>query len=77
MNAAKVETSPRLSRMLSVLKAHPEGLTTMELQSWTNSCAVATDISEIRRSNYIIERQFMGVRNGRKVNRYRYKGRAS
>ncbi len=76
MNAAKVESSPRLTHMLNVLKAHPEGLTTLQLQGWTNSCAVATDISEIRRSNYIIEREFLGVRNGRKVNRYRYGGRA-
>lgn len=76
MNYAS-DTTPRLQKMLRVLKAHPEGLTTFELQAWTNSCAASTDISELRRSGHIIERKFMGVQNGRKIHRYRWSGRPS
>jgi predicted DNA-binding transcriptional regulator YafY len=78
MHAANPDKSERLSRMLRVLKAHPHGLTTAELQTWTKSCAVATDISELRQSGHTIRRQYMyQTEGGRHVNRYFYEGKSA
>jgi hypothetical protein len=76
MHAAK-DDSPRLAKLLRVLQAHKgPGITTFEIQQWTNSCAPATDISELRRNGYEIERVYQGKNeNGRQVNRYYLKGR--
>ena len=71
MHAANPEKSRRLARMLELLKAHPRGATTLELQRWSDSCAVSTDISELRQSGYVIDCICEGTnRNGRKVYRY-------
>jgi hypothetical protein len=75
MNAADADKSPRLQKMLQILKFHPSGLTTLELQSWTNSCAVHSDISELRQNGYRIERKREANRNGRQIHRYLYRGR--
>jgi hypothetical protein len=62
--------------MLELLKAHPRGATTLELQRWSDSCAVATDISELRQSGHIIPKPTCYVKNGRRIFTYVYKGRA-
>jgi len=69
------DKTPRLSRALSVLEAHPRGLTTAEIQSWTGSMAPATDISELRQSGHEIECRSEGMRNGRRIYRYIYRGK--
>jgi hypothetical protein len=77
MHAADPERSNRLARMLELLKAHPRGATTLDLARWSDSCAVGTDISELRQSGYFIDCICEGKnRNGRKVYRYTLKGRA-
>jgi len=76
MHAANPEKSRRLARMLELLKAHPRGATTLELQRWSDSCAVSTDISELRQNGYIIERRRLdNTPNGRQVHQYTLKGR--
>ena len=77
MNAANADKSPRLRRMLEVLKAHPEGMTTFELQSWTQSCAVHSDVAELRQNGYQIERSREKNRNGRQIHRYRLRRKAA
>jgi hypothetical protein len=69
------DTTPRLARLLRVLQAHPAGLTTAEIQSWTNSMAPATDCSELRRSGHLIQCTGEGMRNGRRIYRYVYCGK--
>lgn len=76
MHFANADKSPRLAKLLRYLKSHPYGATTIEIQWWTNSCAPATDISELRRNGFKIERVYEGKnQNGRQINRYFYKGR--
>jgi hypothetical protein len=74
MHFADATKSDRLKRMLAAL---PRGVgrTTFELQSATQSCAVHSDIAELRQNGYIIERQCEGRRNGRQINRYTLRGR--
>jgi hypothetical protein len=76
MHAANPETSSRLKRMLYYLRQYPAGATTLELQRWTDSCAVHTDIAELRAAGHVIERKCQGKnKNGRWINVYRYCGR--
>jgi hypothetical protein len=67
------DKTPRLSTVLRILRSHPTGLTTAELQSWTSSMAPATDISELRQSGHAIECKSEGMRNGRRIYRYIYR----
>ena len=76
LHAAHPDRSERLRRMLEALEDRP-GSTTMALQERTKSCAVATDISELRSRGYVIERIGDGTRNGRRINRYYIRGRLS
>jgi hypothetical protein len=70
------DDTPRLSRALRFLQAHRyTGVTTAEIQAWTGSMAPATDISELRRSGHLIECSSEGMKNGRRIYRYRYQGR--
>lgn len=78
MHYANPEKSKRLSRLLTLLRAtRRSGVTTSEIQSWTNSNAPATDISELRCSGHVIPpAEYERTTNaGRKVYRYRYAGR--
>lgn len=73
MHAAKLAKSPRLQRLLSILRAHPEGMTTMALVQWTGSCAVHSDVAELRAAPNLIPIacEYQGMRDGRRVFRYR------
>lgn len=73
MHAASM-TSERLRRMLDDLKAYP-GSTTFEIQSRTKSCAVHSDVAELRQNGYFIDRTCDGKKNGRQINRYWLRGR--
>jgi hypothetical protein len=74
---AAAEKSERLQKMLRVLKAHPNGVTTFEIQALTNSMSPATDISELRANGHFVKCVRMGkTTSGRQINRYTYEGRA-
>jgi hypothetical protein len=79
VNASKPETSRRLSRTLSYLKAAGAvGATSAELAGFTLSVAPGTDVSELRQNGYLIECRYEGQsQTGRKVYRYLYQGRAA
>jgi len=74
MHAADSTKSERLRRMLNDLRALP-GSTTFEIQNRTKSCAVHSDIAELRQNGYIIDRVCEGKRNGRQINRWYFRGR--
>jgi len=74
MHAADSSKSQRLRRMLDDLRAFA-GSTTFEIQQRTRSCAVHSDIAELRQNGYIIDRVCEGKRNGRQINRYYLRGR--
>jgi hypothetical protein len=77
LHAATVEKSARLTRTLEILRAHPRGVTTAELQLWSGSMAPATDVSELRQSGYLVSCVCEGKnQNGRRVYRYTLNGRA-
>jgi hypothetical protein len=78
MHAANVEHSSRLLRALFYIKsAGKNGCTTAELQSYSESMAPATDVSELRQSGYLIECRRDGTTHGgRKIYRYTYLGRS-
>lgn len=71
MHAATLERSPRLRRLRDVLAAHPDGLTTMALVQWTGSCAVHSDVAELRANGIGVACEYLGTREGRRVYRYR------
>lgn len=71
MHAARLSESPRLRRTLDVLRAHPDGLTTMALVQWTGSCAVHSDVAELRANGVNVACQYQGMRDGRRIYRYR------
>ena len=78
IHAAKIGNSRRLQRTLEILivKMKEGGPTTAEIQAYTGSMAPATDISELRRNGYAIDRVACGRNaNGRQVNRYLYRER--
>lgn len=69
-HAAKADRSPRLQKLLSILK---DGniYSTARLHSATGSMAVHTDIHELRCNGYKITRHYIGRVNNRSV--YGYK----
>ena len=72
MHAANADKSRRLCRTLAILRAHPDGLTTMELISWTGSVAPHSDAAELRANGYNVECRYHGTTpEGRRVYRYR------
>ena len=73
MHAGKLSNSPRLQRLLSILKAHPDGMTTMQLVQWTGSCAVHSDVAELRAEPNLIPVacEYQGKRDGRRIYLYR------
>ena len=71
MHAADLAKSPRLRRTLDVLRAHPAGLTTMALVQWTGSCAVHSDVAELRANGIPVTCEYQGLRDGRRIYLYR------
>lgn len=71
MHASK-PTSRRLQRLLRTLRKHGlRGATSRQLAQETGSMAVATDVSELRRSGYLVPCEYEGkTPEGRKVYRY-------
>jgi hypothetical protein len=70
------DNTPRLSKLLRLLQAHPDGLTTLQIQLWTGSMAPATDCSELRQSGHVIACRCQGVNpQGRRVYKYTYGGK--
>lgn len=59
MHAAKLETSPRLQRVLAVLRPG-KALTTREIVIQAGVCAVNSCISELRMNGYSIECKCLG-----------------
>lgn len=76
MHSANVAKSARLKRTLDVLRAFPEGPTTLDIQVLTNSMAPATDISELRANGYTIDCEYAGkTSTGRRIFRYHLNGK--
>jgi len=71
MNAAKLSRSPRLQKTLEVLRAHPDGCTTLELVLFTGSCAAHSDVAEIRANGIPVSCSYQRTANGRRVYLYR------
>jgi hypothetical protein len=71
MHAADLSRSPRLRRTLDVLRAHPDGLTTLALVQWTGSCAAHSDVAELRANGIKVACEYQGMRDGRRIYRYR------
>lgn len=72
MNAARYGESYRLQKMYEeLLWVLDKGATTRQLARATGSCAVHTDISELRQNGIPITCTYEGTRNGRRI--YRYK----
>lgn len=73
MHAATLSRSARLQAVLAFLSDRGErGATTRELQDATGSCAVHSDIAELRANGVTVTRTYEGkTLFGRQVNRYR------
>lgn len=71
MHAASLDRSSRLRRTIEVLRAHPGGCTTLDLVLLTGSCAVHSDVSELRANGIPISCEYERTTNGRRVYRYR------
>lgn len=71
MHAARLSNSPRLQRTLDVLRAHPDGCTTLELVLHTGSCAAHSDVAELRANGVNVACAYDRTANGRRVYRYR------
>lgn len=54
MNAAKVEKSYRLQRVLDALRSHPEGISSMTLIRVAQVVAPGTAVSELRHQGHNI-----------------------
>jgi len=71
----KIENSPRLQAMLTVLEK-TGARTTLDLQHLTGSMAVHTDIAELRANGYAIRRDYIGrTAAGRQIHKYTLLGR--
>lgn len=74
IKAADFERSDRLKQTVDVL-IDGQWHTTLELRDRTNSCAVHTDLAELRANLFVLERRYHGKINGRRVYAYRLVGR--
>lgn len=77
MHNANIDNSERLAQTLRIIKSQKGfGATTREIASWTGSVAVATDVSELRKNDYVIDCLYdHTTAEGRKVFRYYYRGK--
>lgn len=62
--------TPILARVLAVLRAHPEGATTMQIIVEANACAINSHASALRRLGYAIECKPVRGVNGAKPHVY-------
>lgn len=70
MHAGSLD-SPRLKAIHDALHSAPDGCTTLELQRLVSDMAPATTVSELRQHGLMIDCQCEGVKNGRRIYRYR------
>lgn len=71
---ARVDKSPRLQRLLSLLQQSPR--TTREIQELAEVRAVSASVTELRRNGYIIDCDYVGKsERGERVFLYTHKGR--
>ena len=76
MHAARIENSERLTRILTLLSAHPEGVTGLDISIRCNVLNPATYVSELRANGYDIRAAYMGQNdNKRRIYSYRLLGR--
>lgn len=76
MHNADIDRSARLKRTLDILKAFPDGATSWQIQTLSNSMAPATDISELRQNGYDIRCRYFGrTSTGRKIYQFRLNGK--
>ena len=76
MHAADPARSPRLGKLLELLRFIGHA-TTREIARNTGSCAVHTDIAELRARGYRIDCAYERTTRGRRVYRYTFKGHAA
>lgn len=75
IHAGKPETSRRLGVVLASLRrAGAKGLTTRELATLANDCATHSSVAELRAAGLDISCVCEGVKNGRRVYRYKLVG---
>lgn len=74
IKAASFDRSDRLKQTRDVL-IDGQWHTTVEIRDRTNSCAVHTDLAELRANLFVLERRYHGMINGRRVFAYRLVGR--
>lgn len=77
MHHASADKSKRLRRLADYIRSMGRhGATSLDLQQWTGSMAIATDVSELRSNGYVIDCTYeKKTPSGRKVFRYTYKGK--
>jgi hypothetical protein len=68
MHGANPDRSDRLKRVLDVLRAHPHGISSINLQEQAQTVAPGTCVSELRRAGYHVRCEYlMRKLNGSKV----------
>jgi len=69
---ANLATSPRLQRLLAILREYPGGLTTREIVHRANIMAVNSAVCELRKQGFAITCQMFGrTKQGSSVFLYR------
>lgn len=74
IKAATFDRSDRLKQTVDVL-LDGQWHTTIEIRDRTNSCAVHTDLAELRANRFDLEKRYHGLVAGRRVYAYRLVGR--
>ena len=76
MHAANPDSSARLKRVVTFLRARGEnGATTWEIAEHCGDLAVHSSISECRARGYDIDCRYVGTTNGRRTYLYRLRGK--
>lgn len=74
MHFGRIETSPLLQKTLEVLQGGGE-YTTRQIRLVTRSQAVHSDISALRKNDYVISCRYLGKFRGRKRYAYSLEGK--
>lgn len=73
MHFGRVESSPKLMAMLSLLRERgPRGATTLELSQVSGSMAPATDVSALRKNGLSIEAEYESMNPETRSRIWRY-----
>lgn len=68
--------SDRLQRILGALSDRSEH-STFELMMLTKSCAIHSDVDDLRNNGYQIDCKYHGMEDGRRIYKYRLAGEQS